>query len=81
MLVLKRKIGEAIVIGNDVEVVLLGLEGDAVKIGISAPRSIPVYRKEIHEEIKLANQGALAPLQVEELKKQFQKNKKNKGIE
>lgn len=60
MLVLKRKIGESIMIGEDVEVVLLEKEGDSVKIGIHAPRSIRVFRKEIYEEIRQANRSALS---------------------
>lgn len=47
-------------IGEDVEVVLLEKDGDSVKIGIHVPRSIRVFRKEIYEEIRLANQSALS---------------------
>ena len=52
MLVLTRKANQAIVIGEDVEVSVLAVVGDKVRIGIDAPRSIPVYRKEIWLEIK-----------------------------
>ena len=47
MLALSRKQGESIVIGNNIEITVLEAKGDQVKIGISAPKSVPVYRKEI----------------------------------
>lgn len=80
MLVLKRKIGESIMIGEDIEVVLLEKEGDSVKIGIHAPRNIRVFRKEIYEEIRQANQSALSSKlpSVEHLQKLMQK-KSNQG--
>jgi carbon storage regulator len=59
VLVLKRKIGESIMVGEDIEIVLLDRDGDTVKIGVEAPRSIRVFRKEIYEEIKQANHTAL----------------------
>ena len=58
MLALTRKKGESIIIGNDVEVVLLGINGEQVKLGVIAPKSIPVYRKEIHLQIKEENVAA-----------------------
>ena len=48
MLALSRKQGESIVIGNNIEITVLEAKGDQVKIGISAPKSVPVYRKEIY---------------------------------
>jgi len=59
MLVLKRKVGESLMIGEDIEITVLEKEGDTIKIGISAPRAVPVFRKEIFEEIKAANQSAM----------------------
>lgn len=59
MLALSRKQGEAIVLGNDIEVTILEIKGDQVKIGINAPKSIPVYRKELYIQIKNANQEAI----------------------
>ena len=47
MLALTRKSGESIVINNDVEITVLDIKGDQVKIGITAPKSVPVYRKEV----------------------------------
>lgn len=52
MLILTRRIGESIKIGDDVDVVVLGVEGCQVRIGISAPRELPVHREEIYQRIK-----------------------------
>lgn len=58
MLALARKINESIVINNNIEVTLLEIKGDQVKLGISAPKSIPIYRKEIYLQIQEANKEA-----------------------
>ena len=58
MLVLTRKLMESIIIGDDVEVCLLDIKGDKVRLGIKAPRSVSVHRKEVYEEIKKANEEA-----------------------
>ncbi|MDI9370675.1 MAG: carbon storage regulator CsrA [Synergistaceae bacterium] len=55
MLVLSRKTGEAIRIGADIEVSVLDVRGDTVRLGIEAPRSVQVWRKEIYDEIVLQN--------------------------
>ena len=55
MLALTRKSGESIVINNDVEITVLDIKGDQVKIGITAPKSVPVYRKEVYIQIQEAN--------------------------
>ena len=47
MLALSRKKGEALVINNNIEVTVLEVKGDKVKIGISAPKEVPIYRKEV----------------------------------
>ena len=52
MLVLTRKTNQAIMIGEDVEVSVLAVAGDKVRIGIEAPRAVPVYRKEVWLEIQ-----------------------------
>jgi len=51
MLVLTRRTRESIVIGDDIEITVLSVMGDKVRLGIQAPRAIPVYRKEIYLEI------------------------------
>ncbi len=58
MLVLSRKKGESVMIGDQVEIVVLSVEGDAVKIGINAPKQMEIYRKEIYEAILNSNQEA-----------------------
>ena len=58
MLVLSRKINESIMIGGNVEIVVLGIEGDNVKVGIRAPKEVDIYRKEIYESIQLENKAA-----------------------
>ncbi len=52
MLVLSRKSGETIIIGDDIEVTLLSINGESVKLGISAPRDVTVHRQEVYEAIK-----------------------------
>ena len=58
MLVLTRKKNEAIQIGDDIEIKVLGIEGDQIKLGINAPKSLDIYRKEIYLEIKAQNNAA-----------------------
>ena len=55
MLALSRKAGESIIINNDIEIVVLAVIGAQVKLGINAPKSVPIYRKEIYEQIQQAN--------------------------
>lgn len=64
MLALSRKENEAIVIGNDIEVTILEVKGDQVKIGISAPKSVPVYRKELYLQIKETNKETVEQANV-----------------
>lgn len=51
MLVLSRKIGESIFIGDDIEIVVTRIEQDTIRIAISAPREVPIFRKELYDEI------------------------------
>ena len=60
MLVLTRRVGESILIGDDIVVTVLELNRDQVRIGIRAPRSVSVHREEVYQEILLSNQAAAA---------------------
>ena len=59
MLALSRKAGESIIINNDIEIVVLDVKGEQVKIGINAPKTVPIFRKEIYEQIQEANKEAM----------------------
>ena len=71
MLALSRKKNEALVINNDIEITILDIRGDQVKIGISAPKEEPVYRKEVYLQIQEANQESLNTENLEALKELF----------
>jgi carbon storage regulator len=60
VLVLTRRAGESIVIGDEVRVVVLDVRGDTVRLGIDAPRSVQVHRAEIYAEVQAANAAAVA---------------------
>lgn len=59
MLVLSRKKGETIIVGDDIEISIVDIQGDVIRVGINAPRTISIYRKEIYEEIKAENLKAI----------------------
>lgn len=59
MLALSRKKNEALVINNNVEITVLEIKGEQVKLGISAPREVPVYRKEVYVQIQDANKESV----------------------
>ncbi len=58
VLVLSRKVGESIMIGNDIMVTIVEFRGDQVRLGVDAPRSIQVYREELYAEVSRQNQAA-----------------------
>lgn len=58
MLALTRKAGQSIVIGDQIEVIIVEIKGDQVRMGIKAPRDISIYRQEIYEEIQHENRAA-----------------------
>ena len=68
MLALTRKKGEALVINNNVEVTILEIRGDQVKIGISAPKDAPIYRKEVYLQIQKENEASINANSFEVLK-------------
>jgi carbon storage regulator len=57
MLILTRRVGETLMIGNDVTVTVLGVKGNQVRIGINAPKTIAVHREEIYERVKREQEG------------------------
>ena len=61
MLVLSRRVGESVVIGDDITVTVLEVRGDVVRIGIDAPRSVAVNRAELLAEVTNSNQAAASP--------------------
>lgn len=69
MLALSRKKDEAIVINNDIEITIIEVKGDQVKLGISAPKSVPIYRKEVYVQIQEANKEAADATAFSVLKK------------
>lgn len=71
MLALSRKKGEALVINNNIEVTVLEIKGDQVKLGISAPKEVPIYRKEVYVQIQEANKAATEVSGLDALKGLF----------
>lgn len=68
MLALSRKKNEAIVVGNNIEVTILEVRGDQVKLGIAAPKEVPIYRKEVYAQIQKENAQAVELGGLEQLK-------------
>ena len=73
MLALARKVNESIMIGNDIEITVLEIKGDQIKLGVKAPKSVPIYRKELYVQIQEENKQAVSAVDVEALKGLFQK--------
>ena len=80
MLVLARKLNESIMIGDEIEIVVIDIKGDQVKLGIKAPKKVTVHRKEIYDEIKQENIAAISapfkPDTLRDLSEFFKKKKK-----
>jgi carbon storage regulator len=68
MLALSRKKNESIMINNNIEVTVLDIRGEQVKLGIAAPKEIPVYRKEVYLDIQKANKESTSAEGMEALK-------------
>ena len=73
MLALARKVNESIMIGNDIEITVLEIKGDQIKLGVKAPKSVPIYHKELYVQIQEENKQAGSAVDVEALKGLFQK--------
>jgi len=58
MLALTRKKGESLVVNNNIEITVLEIRGDQIKIGIQAPKEVPIYRKEVYVQIQKENEAA-----------------------
>jgi len=71
MLALTRKKGESLIVNNNIEITVLEIRGDQVKIGISAPKDVPVYRKEVYLQIQEENKASLESGGLEQLKNMF----------
>lgn len=68
MLALSRKKNEAIIINNNIEITVLEIKGEQIKIGISAPKEVPVYRKEVYLQIQEANKASVSAEGLDALK-------------
>lgn len=71
MLALSRKKNEAIVVNNNIEITILEIKGEQVKIGISAPKEVPVYRKEVYLQIQEENKASIDVEGLDALKNFF----------
>ena len=73
MLALSRKKDEAVIINDDIEITIIEIKGAQVKIGISAPKSVPIYRKEVYMQIQNANKEAAQSVDIKNIKELFAK--------
>ncbi len=80
MLVLTRKKGQKLIIADNIEITILETRGDSVKIGVNAPRDISIFREEIYEEIKKANEQAIQEVTASDLDKFLDFNQVQKDI-
>lgn len=71
MLALTRKKGESLIVNNNIEITVLEIRGDQVKIGIAAPKEVPIYRKEVYLQIQEENKASMDMENLDALKKLF----------
>ncbi|MED0670824.1 carbon storage regulator CsrA [Aneurinibacillus aneurinilyticus] len=72
MLVLSRKVGEKIMIGDSIQIKVVSIEGDQIKLGIEAPQSVSIYREEVYETLQQENKLAgqrVSGLNLEQIRK------------
>lgn len=77
MLALTRKKGDSIVINDNVEIVVLSIHGEQVKLGIQAPKNVAVYRKEVYDQILEENKEALINANISTLREYLSSKNKN----
>lgn len=71
MLALTRKKGESLVINNDIEITILEIRGDQIKLGVSAPKEVPIYRMEVYTQIQQENRKSADAQNAQALKELF----------
>ena len=82
MLVLSRKIGESIMIGDDIELVVVEIKGDQVRLGVKAPKEVSIYRNEVYLAISESNREASqVTIKPDELSKLFGRGNKSGSSE
>jgi carbon storage regulator len=66
MLILTRRVGESIIVGDDVTITVLGVKGNQIRLGVNAPKDLSVHREEIYQRIRREQRGATDPVEDEE---------------
>ena len=73
MLALSRRKGESLILNNNIEITVLEIRGDQIKLGIKAPKEVPIYRKEVYEQIEESNKAAAESTGLKNLQKMLDK--------
>lgn len=66
MLILTRRIGESIIVGDDVTITVLGVKGNQIRLGVNAPKHVSVHREEIYQRIKQEQRTSTGPVEESE---------------